>query len=101
MLLHANVVKKLRDRIQTLRIGNPLDKNTDIGAINNKPQLEKIRELGLPFWLAGSYGHPDKLAEARQLGAAGFAIFNFDADTAASIVPGVGLGAGRAKSAMR
>jgi aldehyde dehydrogenase (NAD+) len=25
------VVKKLRDRIQTLRIGNPLDKNTDIG----------------------------------------------------------------------
>ena len=39
------VVRKLRDRIQTLRIGNPLDKNTDIGAINNKPQLEKIREL--------------------------------------------------------
>jgi nitronate monooxygenase len=24
--------------------------------------LEKIRELGLPFWLAGSYGHPGKLA---------------------------------------
>ena len=39
------VVRKLRDRIQTLRIGPPLDKNTDIGAINNKPQLEKIREL--------------------------------------------------------
>src|SRR5258707_1346874 len=39
------VVHKLRDRIQTLRLGNPLDKNTDIGAINNKPQLEKIREL--------------------------------------------------------
>ena len=39
------VVRKLRDRIQTLRIGNPLDKNTDIGAINNRPQLEKIREL--------------------------------------------------------
>jgi aldehyde dehydrogenase (NAD+) len=39
------VVRKLRDRIQTLRLGNPLDKNTDIGAINNKPQLEKIREL--------------------------------------------------------
>lgn len=39
------VVKKLRDRIQTLRLGNPLDKNTDIGAINNQPQLEKIREL--------------------------------------------------------
>ena len=43
--IYPKVVKKLRDRIQTLRIGNPLDKNTDIGAINNKPQLEKIREL--------------------------------------------------------
>jgi len=39
------VVRKLRDRLQTLRLGNPLDKNTDIGAINNRPQLEKIREL--------------------------------------------------------
>jgi aldehyde dehydrogenase (NAD+) len=43
--IYAKVVKKLRDRIQTLRLGNPLDKNTDIGAINNKPQLEKIREM--------------------------------------------------------
>src|SRR5579884_2955265 len=39
------VLRKLRDRIQTLRVGNPLDKNTDIGAINSRPQLEKIREL--------------------------------------------------------
>jgi aldehyde dehydrogenase (NAD+) len=39
------VIRKLRDRIQTLRVGNPLDKNTDIGAINSRPQLEKIREL--------------------------------------------------------
>ena len=39
------VVRKLRDRIQTLRVGNPLDKNTDVGAINNRQQLEKIREL--------------------------------------------------------
>jgi aldehyde dehydrogenase (NAD+) len=43
--IYRTVVKKLRDRIQTLRVGNPLDKNTDIGAINSKPQLEKIREL--------------------------------------------------------
>ena len=43
--IFPTVVRKLRDRIQTLRLGNPLDKNTDIGAINNKPQLEKIREL--------------------------------------------------------
>jgi NAD(P)H-dependent flavin oxidoreductase YrpB (nitropropane dioxygenase family) len=33
--------------------------------------LAKIRELGLPFWLAGSYGQPGKLAEARRLGATG------------------------------
>lgn len=41
----GQVIRKLRDRIQTLRVGNPLDKNTDIGAINSKMQLEKIREL--------------------------------------------------------
>ncbi len=39
------VVRKLEDRIQTLRLGDPLDKNTDIGAINSRPQLEKIRRL--------------------------------------------------------
>jgi aldehyde dehydrogenase (NAD+) len=43
--IYRTVIRKLRDRIQTLRVGNPLDKNTDIGAINSKPQLEKIREL--------------------------------------------------------
>jgi aldehyde dehydrogenase (NAD+) len=43
--IYSTVIKKLRDRIQTLRVGNPLDKNTDIGAINSRPQLEKIREL--------------------------------------------------------
>jgi len=36
--------------------------------------LEKIRELGLPFWLAGSYGQPGKLAEALRLGAAGIQV---------------------------
>jgi nitronate monooxygenase len=35
------------------------------------PELEKIRALGLPFWLAGSYGRPGKLAKALRLGAAG------------------------------
>ena len=38
------------------------------------PDLPKIRELGLPFWLAGAYAHPDKLAEARALGAAGIQV---------------------------
>ena len=39
------VIRKLRDRLATLRLGNPLDKNTDIGAINSRAQLEKITEL--------------------------------------------------------
>jgi aldehyde dehydrogenase (NAD+) len=39
------VIRKLRDRISTLRVGNPLDKNTDVGAINSRAQLEKIQEL--------------------------------------------------------
>ncbi len=39
------VIRKLRDRIGTLRVGNPLDKNTDVGAINSQAQLDKIREM--------------------------------------------------------
>lgn len=39
------VINKLEKRIQLLRIGDPLDKNTDIGAINSKAQLLKIEEL--------------------------------------------------------
>ena len=37
-----SVIKKLKQRINTLRVGDPLDKNTDIGAINSKAQLKKI-----------------------------------------------------------
>lgn len=41
----ANVViRKLKDRMETLIVGNPLDKNTDIGAINSKSQLETINK---------------------------------------------------------
>jgi aldehyde dehydrogenase (NAD+) len=39
------VVDKLKDRLSTLRVGDPLDKNTDVGAINSKAQLERITEL--------------------------------------------------------
>ena len=39
------VIRKLKDRMETLVVGDPLDKNTDIGAINSKPQLEKIRQF--------------------------------------------------------
>jgi aldehyde dehydrogenase (NAD+) len=43
--IHDLVVRKLRDRLATLRVGDPLDKNTDVGAINSRMQLERIREL--------------------------------------------------------
>src|SRR5213080_1912184 len=39
------VVRKLKRRLATLRVGDPLDKNTDVGAINSRSQLEKITEL--------------------------------------------------------
>lgn len=39
------VIRKLRRRIQLLRVGDPLDKNTDVGAINSLPQLRKIEHL--------------------------------------------------------
>ena len=39
------VVDKLKFRLSTLRLGDPLDKNTDIGAINSRQQLEKIKQL--------------------------------------------------------
>ena len=39
------LVEKLKDRLSTIRVGDPLDKNTDVGAINSKAQLEKITEL--------------------------------------------------------
>ena len=37
------VISKLKDRMETLVVGDPLDKNTDIGAINSKMQLDKIK----------------------------------------------------------
>jgi nitronate monooxygenase len=42
--------------------------------LRDAPDLAKIRELGLPFWLAGSQARPDKLAEALGLGAAGIQV---------------------------
>jgi aldehyde dehydrogenase (NAD+) len=39
------VLDRLRRRLATLRLGDPLDKNTDIGAINSRQQLDKITEL--------------------------------------------------------
>ncbi len=39
----GELTRKLEHRMKTLIVGDPLDKNTDIGAINNEPQLNKIR----------------------------------------------------------
>ncbi|MEP6910230.1 MAG: aldehyde dehydrogenase family protein [Actinomycetota bacterium] len=39
------LIGKLKRRLETLRIGDPLDKNTDVGAINSRQQLDKIKEL--------------------------------------------------------
>ena len=39
------LIEALQRRLATLRVGDPLDKNTDVGAINSAAQLAKIREL--------------------------------------------------------
>jgi len=43
--IYEATVAKLKRRLETLRLGDPLDKNTDVGAINSKLQLDKITEL--------------------------------------------------------
>ncbi|CAN5456959.1 aldehyde dehydrogenase family protein [soil metagenome] len=43
--IHDEVVAALQQRLQTLRLGDPLDKNTDIGAINSAAQLARVRAL--------------------------------------------------------
>lgn len=49
LLLQENiaeeVLEKLKVRMAKIRVGNPLDKNTDLGAINSRDQLSKIEEL--------------------------------------------------------
>lgn len=37
-------IERLKDRLSTLRVGDPLDKNTDVGAINSKEQYDQIRK---------------------------------------------------------
>jgi nitronate monooxygenase len=57
-----------RGPLQLSESGEPVYGPRDV------PELAKIRELGLPFWLAGAYARPEKIAEARELGAAGVQI---------------------------
>jgi NAD(P)H-dependent flavin oxidoreductase YrpB (nitropropane dioxygenase family) len=54
-----------RGPLQLSEIGEPVYGPRDV------PDLEKIHDLGLPFWLAGSFGQPGKITEALSLGAAG------------------------------
>ena len=57
-----------RGPMQLTPEGEPLYGPRDI------PDIEKIHAIGLPFWLAGSYGAPGKLNEALKLGAAGIQV---------------------------
>jgi aldehyde dehydrogenase (NAD+) len=43
--IYEPLIDKLKRRLTTLRVGDPLDKNTDVGAINSRQQLDKITEL--------------------------------------------------------
>lgn len=43
--IHDEFVEKLKRRVSTLRVGDPLDKNTDVGAINSREQLDRIEAL--------------------------------------------------------
>jgi nitronate monooxygenase len=57
-----------RGPLQLNAIGEPVYGERDV------VDLDKIRELGRPFWLAGSYGRPGRLAAAMRLGAAGIQV---------------------------
>ncbi len=46
--IQDEVVEKLTRRLATLRLGDPLDKNTDIGAVNSKEQLARITAITAP-----------------------------------------------------
>jgi nitronate monooxygenase len=54
-----------RGKLQLSEAGEPVYGERDV------IDVEKLRELGVPFWLAGGYGHAEKLREALALGATG------------------------------
>ena len=43
--VHNELIEKLKRRISQIRVGDPLDKNTDLGAINSAAQLARIKEI--------------------------------------------------------
>jgi aldehyde dehydrogenase (NAD+) len=52
--IQDELLEKLKRRMSQIRLGDPLDKNTDIGAINSREQLEKITELALSGDIEGA-----------------------------------------------
>ncbi len=62
------LLERLKKRLETLRLGDPLDKNTDIGAINSREQLDKIRGLTA----AGEAEGAERWSPPCQLPARGF-----------------------------
>jgi nitronate monooxygenase len=57
-----------RGKLELNQAGEPVYGERD------RVDLEKLRQLGLPFWLAGGYGRPEKLREALAAGAAGIQV---------------------------
>jgi len=57
-----------RGKLQLSEIGEPIYGDRD------SIDIPKLCELGVPFWLAGGYGHPDMLREALAVGAAGIQV---------------------------
>jgi len=57
-----------RGRLQVSATGEPIYGPRD------DVDFERLRELGIPFWLAGGYAHPEKLREALDEGAAGIQV---------------------------
>jgi aldehyde dehydrogenase (NAD+) len=66
--VQEEVLDALKRRMSTLRVGDPLDKNTDIGAINSAEQLARIRELAA----AGEAEGAQRWAPACELPSAGY-----------------------------
>ena len=72
LLIQENIqdefLEKLKRRMSQIRLGDPLDKNTDIGAINSREQLEKITE----FALSGDTEGAERYSAACTIPAKGF-----------------------------
>ncbi len=66
--IHDEFVRRLKRRLQTIRVGDPMDKNTDLGAINSAVQLARVREMAA----VGEAEGADRWAPACELPSRGF-----------------------------